>query len=424
VTLRTHFILSMLFVSALAYADGCVDALALLGNQGEQKHSVSREELVKDMAQFYSAVLQDSSHAAVFDHKLRAMAETLGEPVGALSREIEALAESPVAQREMREEREAKRAQERTRLYVGLEPYLERISEAHRRVIERELIDRGLVSPLSTGEVEFSFVGPHRVMVGDEDVWGNGHGQLKEVVFGPRDSFALGQVPVTQLMYFLAALVRGVEPTPSKFKEGEGSVVLNLDGREYRMKPNHPVEQVSFDEALTHAARVSEVLGGSYGLPSEIKWEFANRAGSSDSYHFGNDESLLSKYGWFDQNSGSQTHAVGELRPNAYGLYDTHGNVGEWTSSKNDSNRVFRGGSWFYGARYLRSAYRGRFDPGDRYGDLGFRLERTGLSKAHPSYPLTLGEPEPEAKPDSASSVRRLYQRILNLGKHFRGPGK
>jgi hypothetical protein len=421
VILRIHFVVATLFVSALAYADGCGDAVALLGNEREQKHSVSREELVKEMAQFYSAVLQDSSHAAVFDHKLRAMAETLGEPVGALSREIEALAESPVAQREMREEREAKRAQERTRLYVGLEPYLDRISKAHRRVIERELIDRDLVSPLSTGEVEFIFEGPHRIMVGDEDFWLNGQGQLKKVVFGPRDSFALGQVPVTQLMYFLAALGRGVDPTPSEFREGEGSVVLNLGGREYRMKANHPVEQVSFDEALAHAARVSEILGGSYGLPSEEKWEFANRAGSSDLYHFGNDRALLPKYGWFDQNSGEQTHAVGELRPNAYGLYDTHGNVWEWTSSKSGSNRVIRGGSWINDAQDLRSASRYGSPPGGRDGDLGFRLERTGQSKAHPSYPLALGKPEPEAKPGPASSVRRLYLRILNFGKRFRG---
>jgi hypothetical protein len=412
VTLRLHFIIVTLYVSALAYADGCGDAVALLGNEREQKHSVSREELVKDMAQFYSAVLQDSSHAEAFEIKLRAMAETLGEPVGALSREIEALAESPVAQREMRDEREATRAAEKARLYLGLEPYLDRIGEAHRRVIEKELIDRGLVSPLSTGEVEFIFEGPHRVMVGDEDFYGNGQGQLKEVVFEPEDSFALGQVPVTQLTYFLAALGRGVEPTPSKFREGEGSVVLSLDGRRYRLKPNHPVENVSFKKAVAHAARVSEILGGSYGLPSETKWEFANRAGSSDLYHFGNDVALLPKYGWFDQNSGKQTHAVGELRPNAYGLYDTQGNVWEWTSSRDGSYRVIRGGSWDLDAQSLRSAYRSDYgDPGYRYGDLGFRLERTGLSKAQPSYPLTLGEPEPEAKPGPVRAAKRSTRR-------------
>jgi hypothetical protein len=396
VTVRLHFIVAVLFVSALAYADECVDAMALLGNEREPRHSISREELVKEMAQFFSAALQDTSYAKAYELKLRAMAETLEEPVGALSREIEALAESPVAQRQMREEREATRAEEKAWLYLGLDPYLDRIGEAHRRVIERELIDRGLVSPLGTGEVEFVFVGPHRVMVGDEDFWGVNEGRLKEVVFWPGDSFALGQVPVTQLMYFLAALGRGVEPTPSKFKEGDGSVVLKLDGREYRMKPNHPVEQVSFDEALAHAARVSEILGGIYGLPLEEKWEFANRAGSSDLYHFGNDRALLPKYGWFDE---WQTHAVGELLPNGYGLYDTHGNVWEWTSSQYESNRVIRGSSWGNDAQDLRSARRSYDDPGIRYGSLGFRLARTGLSKAYPTYTFTLSEPVPEAKP-------------------------
>jgi hypothetical protein len=389
---------------------GCEPSLSALV-AGSERSGVSREELVKEMALFFSAALQDKSHAAVFEIKLQAMAETLGEPVGALSRELEALAESPVSQREMREEREATRAAEKARLYLGLEPYLDRIGEAHRRVIERELIDRDLVSPLSTGEVEFKFVGPHRVMIGDEEFDGVNRGQLKEVVFVPRDSFALGQVPVTQLMYFLAALGSGVEPTPSKFKEGEGSVVLNLGGREYRIKPNHPVERVGFDEALAHAARVSKILGGSYGLPSEKKWEFANRAGSSDLYHFGNDVALLPKYGWFDQNSGKQTHAVGELRPNAYGLYDTHGNVREWTSFKDGSNRVLRGGSWRDDAQGLHSAYRYDRDAGIRGDALGFRLERTGLSEAHPSYPLTLGEPEPEAKPGPLGVVKRIAPR-------------
>jgi hypothetical protein len=424
VTLRMHFLVAGLFVSAFAYADGCGDAVALLGNQGEQKHSVSREELVKEMAQFFSAALQDKSHAEAFDHKLRAMAETLGEPVGALSREIEALAESPVAQRQMREEREATRAAEKARLYLGLEPYLDRVGEAHRRVIESELIGRGLVKPLVTGEVEFIFEGLHRFFVGDEGVGGGNVGRLKKVVFGPRDSFALGQAPVTQLMYFLAALGSGVEPTPSRFKEGEGSVVLNLGGREYRLKPNHPVERVTFEEALAHASRVSEILGGSYGLPSEEKWEFANRAGSKDLYHFGNDESILPQYGWFYQNSGRRTQAVGELRPNAFGLYDTHGNVSEWTSSKDGWNRVARGGYWWCIASSLRSAERSRFDPEYRDKTLGFRLERTGLSNAQPSYIFTLGEPEPGGKQGAAASVRRLYQGILNLGKHFRGPGK
>jgi hypothetical protein len=408
VTLRMHFIMATLFASGLAYAGGCGDAVALLGNEREQKHSVSREELVKEMAQFFSTALQDKSHAEAFDHKLRAMAEALGEPVGALSKEIEALAESPVAQREMRDEREATRAAEKARLYLGLEPYLDRISKAHRRVIERELIDRDLVSPLSTGEVEFKFVGPHRVLIGDEDYWGESERRLKEVVFGPKDSFALGQVPVTQLMYFLAAIGRErVMPTPSGFREGEGGVVFSLGGREWRLKPNHPVEQVNFEEALAHAARVSEILDGNYSLPSELKWEFANRAGSSDWYHFGYDEPLLSRYGWFYRNSGEQTHAVGELLPNGYGLYDTHGNVWEWTLPKDGLSHVTRGGSWLSEAGDVRSAYRALGDASVSDGTVGFRLERTGHSKAQPSYPLTLGE----AKPGPLEVAKRIAPR-------------
>ena len=134
-------------------------------------------------------------------------------------------------------------------------------------------------------------------------------------------------------------------------------------------------------------------LGEGFRLPTEAEWEYACRAGSTNRYCFGDSESQLGDYAWYDGNAwdiGEQyAHGVGQKRPNAWGFYDVHGNVWEWCSdwhgdyamgSATDplgplrgSCRVYRGGSFFYGAGSSRSALRFWCDPSYRYDFLGFR---------------------------------------------------
>ena len=127
-------------------------------------------------------------------------------------------------------------------------------------------------------------------------------------------------------------------------------------------------------------------------LPTEAEWEKACRAGSTTRYCFGESETQLSDYAWYDDNSARRTHAVGQKKPNAWGLYDMHGNVWEWCSDwyggdyyensqesdpegpSSGSFRVGRGGSWYYDARDCRSANRIIGSPGLRYELLGFRV--------------------------------------------------
>lgn len=183
--------------------------------------------------------------------------------------------------------------------------------------------------------------------------------------------FYLGKYEVTQAQW-----VAVMGSNPSKFK-----------GR------SHPVEQVSWDDAQAFVQRLNQKEGHDrYRLPTEAEWEYAARAGTTSTYHFGDDASQLGRYAWYDKNSGETTHPVGQKEPNAWGLYDMHGNVWEWVQDwygenyyrnspstdprgpSSGSYRVDRGGSWGDDAAYCRAAYRSSLSPANRYGSLGVRL--------------------------------------------------
>ncbi|MCY2986701.1 MAG: formylglycine-generating enzyme family protein, partial [Planctomycetota bacterium] len=190
--------------------------------------------------------------------------------------------------------------------------------------------------------------------------------------------FWLGKYPVTNAQYgrFLEAAGKSVKKPES------------WDDRRFN-QPEQPVVSVSWDEAQAFC-EWAEVR-----LPTEAEWEYACRAGTTTQYSFGDDEKMLGEYGWFDQNSGGQTQPVGAKNPNPWGLHDVHGNVWEWcqdwfsekyygqspgvdpTGPLEGSFRVYRGGGWHDSAGFCRSAYRGRFWPSDRGGDLGFRVARS-----------------------------------------------
>ena len=152
-----------------------------------------------------------------------------------------------------------------------------------------------------------------------------------------------------------------------------------------------PVDSVTWDEAATFCVKVSETTGKKIRLPNEVEWEYACRAGTSEEFEFSNDEAALGDFGWYDPNSGKETHPVGQKKPNAFGLYDMHGNVWEWCSdifpfpegnilyTKGDKqlNRtphVIRGGSCLCDAKVCSSSFRDAIAAANRYCDLGFRI--------------------------------------------------
>ncbi len=197
--------------------------------------------------------------------------------------------------------------------------------------------------------------------------------------------FYLGLCEVTQ-----AEFARLMGQNPSKFQGN----------------PNGPVEMVSWDEAAAFCRKLGELpqeraSHAAYRLPTEGEWEHACRAGSTSRFCFGDSETALSTYAWFDGNSGKTTHAVGQKNPNAWGLYDMHGNVSEWCADGfsysypsaaavdplgpiSSSIRVNRGGSWLGIAQGCRSAMRYGPGPSQGYDNAGFRVART-LSGYAPS---------------------------------------
>ena len=144
----------------------------------------------------------------------------------------------------------------------------------------------------------------------------------------------------------------------------------------------HPAVSMTQFAARQYTEWLSRLTGDFYRLPSEAEWEFACRAGSTTAYSFGDDPGLLKEYGWYHPISGEHTHPVGGKKPNAWGLYDMHGNAAEWVLDEYDArgygrlkklvgkatplvawpeqefSRVVRGGSWDSDPVDCRSAAR------------------------------------------------------------------
>ena len=175
---------------------------------------------------------------------------------------------------------------------------------------------------------------------------------------------------------------------------------------------NLPVEQVTWWDAIKFCNALSAKAGlqpcytensgscdfsmNGFRLPTEAEWEYACRAGSTTKYNLGDAEDDLARAGWYDYNSNSKTHPVGGKMPNAWGLYDMHGNVVEWCndwygdySSENQNNpsgaqkgsfRVMRGGGWYSSAIHCRSSHRIIRSQNDWYDSIGFRVVHSLLS--------------------------------------------
>jgi formylglycine-generating enzyme required for sulfatase activity len=169
------------------------------------------------------------------------------------------------------------------------------------------------------------------------------------------------------------------------------------------------VEKVNWHDAIEFCARLSKLTGREYRLPSEAEWEYACRAGTKTPFHFG--ETITRELANYDASNTyadeapgeyrEKTTPVGQFSPNAFGLYDMHGNVWEWCEDdyhdnyegaprdgsawlSNNTTKILRGGSWILYPYRCRSAYRHSYDPRDYYYYffIGFRVVRSSPREA------------------------------------------
>ncbi|HVK09437.1 MAG TPA: SUMF1/EgtB/PvdO family nonheme iron enzyme [Gemmataceae bacterium] len=213
--------------------------------------------------------------------------------------------------------------------------------------------------------------------------------------------FCMGQTEVT-----VGQFRKFVKATGYKTQaEGEAGALRNFPNWETRMEPDtnwlnpgfaqtddHPVVCVSWNDAMEFCNWLSNQEGKKYRLPTEAEWEYSCRAGSKSRWSFGDNERVLSNYARFNNNSQFHSWPVAGLKENAWGLYDTHGNVWEWCQDAYDADyyktsppkdppgpgtggaRVQRGGSWYDEPVVCCSVFRSHEALSFRYDNSGFRV--------------------------------------------------
>ena len=218
-------------------------------------------------------------------------------------------------------------------------------------------------------DMKFSWIPPGEFIMGshpDEPERDNDEAQHKVII---TKGFYMLTTEVTNAQWYSV-----MENIPSVWKQ-----------------PQRPVEKVSWDDIQVFIKKLNEKEKTSiYRLPTEAEWEYACRAGNSTAWYCGDTDENLGDYAWFNINSGFHTNLVARKLPNAWGLYDMHGNVWEWCSDNygeypnetvtdpkgtaSGSDKVARGGCWLGSSVHNRSATRLNLGK-DRKGNLtGFRI--------------------------------------------------
>jgi formylglycine-generating enzyme required for sulfatase activity len=205
------------------------------------------------------------------------------------------------------------------------------------------------------------------------------------------NAFYLGRYEVTQAQWQAQ-----MGSNPSYFQSPSSDVPAD-------QVPNRPVEAVSWNMIAGAGGFMAQT---GMRLPTEAEWEYAYRAGTTTAFHGftgylngTNDDTLVGNIAWRGSccggNSGGYTHPVGQKLGNGFGLYDMAGNVWEWVNdwyssnyyasspSQNPpgpasgTNRVLRGGSWYFNSYYLRASHRDGGTPGGAYDSVGYRAAKS-----------------------------------------------
>lgn len=182
----------------------------------------------------------------------------------------------------------------------------------------------------------------------------------------------------------------------SPYTSARSNPFYGLPGMAERIRQPANPATVSWNDAQAFIAKLNQREGHRrYRLPTEAEWEYAARAGTTTIYSFGDDVRQLGTYAWFGEDFATgSTHPVGSKSPNAWGLYDVHGNAWEWvqdwyddsyyarspatdpTGPSSGKGKVVRGGSWHVTSGSWRTAFRKSYEPDYRGISIGFRVVR------------------------------------------------
>lgn len=216
-----------------------------------------------------------------------------------------------------------------------------------------------------------------------------GNKLMMKFVLVPAGEFVMGdqkrQVTLTKPYYISVYKV-----TQAQYQKIMGKNTSTYKGA------NFPIAAVSWDDATEFCAKVSEKTHRKVNLPTEAQWECMCRAGTNTAYFFGDDENKLPEYAWGVFNWGGTMHPVGVKKPNAFGIYDVHGLMWEWTrgyfsnldpskavdpeDAASGSQHIARGGTYRTRPGFMKSSVRlaANVKPGDKQDGadrFGFRVE-------------------------------------------------
>jgi formylglycine-generating enzyme required for sulfatase activity len=283
---------------------------------------------------------------------------------------------------------------------MGSEEPLETLTEAYPQYERRRLLGLGDEAPVHRVRITRAFyLGQHEVTVGQFRRFVEGSGYVPESEADGTGGYGYNA---------------GYDPATSARGDTFEGRLPRYSWRDpgFPQSDDHPVVNVTWNDAVAMSNWLSEKEGKRYRLPTEAEWEYACRAGTRTRYHSGDDpQTLTAVANTFDADSMKHwprwqafalaghdgfafTAPVGSFAPNALHLHDMHGNVWEWVGDWYDENyyarsptddppgpangavRVRRGGSWHTWALYARCAFRNWNTPASRYTLLGMRLLR------------------------------------------------
>jgi formylglycine-generating enzyme required for sulfatase activity len=233
-----------------------------------------------------------------------------------------------------------------------------------------------------------------------------GNGVTMDFVWIPAGDFMMGS-PTNEVGHsddetlHQVKIAKGFWMGKYEVTQKQYAAVMGTNPSQFDLGGSYPVDTVSWDDAVAFCTKVKERAGLEMRLPTEAEWEYACRAGTTTAYYTGDTKADLARAGCFNGNAErgikiwkwdrrrQEPRSVGWHQPNAWGLYDMHGNMWEWcadwygpydvgmvenpTGPVTGNVRVLRGGSWDFLARCCRSAYRYWYDPSFRDHYDGFR---------------------------------------------------